>query len=69
MQMPPMAMVKSARAPLAKPAQGSMQMPPIVIAGPTREEIEGLGNEKLSKLSAMAAPAAIPVEDPEVAFV
>lgn len=69
MQMPPMAMVKPARAPVAKPVQGSMQMPPMVIAGPSREEIESLGNEKLSKLSAMAAPAATPVEDPEVAFI
>lgn len=69
MQMPPMAMVKPAKVPMAKPAQGSKQMPLPPIARPSQEEIEGLGNQKLSKLSTMAAPAAAPVEDPEVAFI
>ena len=69
MQMPPMAMVKPARAPMAKPTQGSQQMPLPPIAMPSQEEIKGLGNRKLSKLSTMAAPAAAPVEDPEVAFI
>ena len=54
---------------MAKPAQGSKQMPLPSIAMPSQEEIKGLGNRKLSKLSTMAAPAATPVEDPEVAFI